>query len=174
MNSFVKRIIFSNRWTYIIKCWWFLFFIGIWDLISKSLNCWTKKLKRKGFLFELERTFIDIILAWCRIFSFKTAIISLSGCLTKIGFIIKGIEISPNCCWFEMTRWLGLFILKRIQIDSVLSWSHIIGTIKRKSSGFIFAPNCTCRVKMCFFIRIVMTWSKFLSLRYVFLIFHVC
>lgn len=174
MKSFVKRIIFSDRWTYIIKCWWFLFFIRIWNLISKSLYCWTKELKWKRFLFELKGAFIDVILAWCRIFGFKTAIISLSGCFTKIRFVIKRVKISPDCCRFKMTRRLRFFILKRIQIQSILSWSHIISVIKWKSSGFIFAPDCTCRVKMSFFIRIVMTRSKFLSLRYFLLIFHVC
>lgn len=174
MKSFVKRIIFSDWWTYIIKCWWFLFLIGFWDLISKSLNCWTKKLKWKRFLFELKGTFIHIILSWCRIFSFETAIISLSGCLTQICFVVKGVEISPDCCGFEMTWWLRLFILKRTQIQSIFSWTYIISAIKRKSSGFIFTPNCACWVEMIFFIRIVMTRPKFLSLRYFLLIFHVC
>ena len=174
MISFVERIIFSNRWTYIIKCWWFLFLNWFWNLICKSLNCRSKKLEWKWFLFKLKRAFIDIILTWSRILSFKTAVVSLSCCFTKISFIIKRIKVSPYSSRFKMTRWLGFFILKRSQINSILSWTQIISTIERKSSGFIFSPDCTCRVKMSFFIRIIMTWSKFLCLWNLLLIFHVC
>lgn len=148
-------------------------FALLYLFICEPFNSWSKKLERKGFLFDCKRTFIDIILTRCRIFCFETAVISLPSSFVKIGFVKKWIKVCPNSGWFEVTRWLNFLFLKRSHVDSILSWSYIVSFVKWESSCFVFPPNSACRVEINLFVGIIMSRSTLLDFRNILLIFNI-
>jgi hypothetical protein len=112
----IKTMIASIKWcispylcSNIVKSFWFNF-LKWCILILKPLYSRTEKLKRKWFLFYIERAFIYFILTWGGIFSFKLLSISLPSCLVFVCSIIQRIKKGSNCLRFKMPRCLVCFL----------------------------------------------------------------
>lgn len=71
MVSLVKWVVFSNWRMDIIKTNRSGLLGSLWKVVSESLNSRPKKLEWEWLFLNLERTFIDVILSWSRIFCFE-------------------------------------------------------------------------------------------------------
>ncbi len=155
MISLVVRIYFSDFWANCIKARLFGFLFIYF--ILKSFDSGAKELERKRFFFDLQRTFIYIILSRRWVFALKVIHVSFSGCLVQVCFVIQWLKKSPYCGRFKITGWRISFFAhsQLIQIQLILPRTHVRCMVQRKSSRLILSPDCTCKVEFALFVWIV-------------------
>ena len=173
MVSLVVRVDFPDFWTNGIKPRLFGFLFG--QIILESFYCGAKKLEREWFFLDLERTFIDFVLSRSRVFALEVIYISFSGRLIQVGFEIQRLKISPDCGRFKITGWRASFFThsQSVQIQLVLSRTHICCMIQRESPRLVLSPDRTCKVEFSLLVWIVVTRAQFLFIWNLLLIFHI-
>ena len=157
MVSLVVRVDFSDLWANCIKPRLFGFLFG--KIILESFDSGPKKLERKWFFLDLERTFIDIVLSRSWLFGLEVIHVSFSGRLVQVRFEVQRLKISPYSGRFKITgRWICFFAHSQsVQIQLVLSRSHICCMIQRESSRLVLSPDSTCKVEFSLLVWMVVT-----------------
>lgn len=143
MNAFIKRPILANVWSYVIKGGCFWFFLS--KLISEPLNCWPEKLEREWYFFNFERTVVNLVLTWSWVFCFEENLIALAlSCgFVKICFVVKRLEVCPDCCWLKCPWRLWVLASYLTKIELIFTRSNICSFIQRKTFCLILTPYST-------------------------------